>query len=372
MRWSRTVERHLPQIVLIVDDHRLAVARVPGDAIGGFRARMIEFQVDEAHRGLADANGPRGGRIEIVCLQFFVAPVEEVVAVWRNAERMIAGRRVDHLVLQDQRALARCGVHPVQVCCRAFMVVDVAARVAPHGPSAVHRHVEIAHRRIREADVPVRRHVERLPEREVPILFGADHLHRLHALVDRVPDVHVGDLVGVPPSCRVGRSDLLLHPEEHALLVVAPRERRPIADHPPFLETSRLGGIEDDGRRVLVERRLHVRKRDQEIVLLPHLLDVLALEHRKRRPVLAPREACVGAGVVVERVQFPVPQIEDEQAVAVLCRGVDGEGQQLARLVERDVADAAEQQVTPRREIVDGDIHSRRPRGWSALRRRPA
>ena len=41
----------------------------------------------------------------------------------------------------------------------------------------------------------------------------------------------------------------------------------------------------------------------------------------------------------------PLREVEDEQAVAVLDRGVDGVGEQVARLVERDVADAAEQLI---------------------------
>ena len=126
----------------------------------------------------------------------------------------------------------------------------------------------------------------------------------------------------------------------------------------------------------LAERGLHVGERDEHVVALAHLLDVGALEHRERRAVVAPREAVVDLRVVVERVDAAVPQIEHEQAVAVLDRGVDGVGEQIAGLVERDVADAAEQLIAAGREVVDVTSTPRGPAGAASAparsrRRRP-
>ena len=86
--------------------------------------------------------------------------------------------------------------------------------------------------------------VEGLAEREVAILLGANHLHRLDALVGRCsrrrrwrPRRRFAALV-------VRRRHLFLDAEEHALVVLAPRERRAIADHPASGEAGGLRRIE--------------------------------------------------------------------------------------------------------------------------------
>ena len=81
-----------------------------------------------------------------------------------------------------------------------------------------------------------------------------------------------------------------------------------------------------------------VRERDEDVVLLAHLLDVAPLEHGEGRAVVVPGEAAVALGVVVERGDAPVARVEDEDAVAVLDGGIHGEGEKLAGPVERDVA----------------------------------
>ena len=341
----------------MVHEDGLAVGGPARDAVRRFRARMVELGVDETHRWLADSDGPRAARVEVIGLQLLIPPVQEEVPVGRDPESVVPGRGVDHLIFQDQRALAGRRVYAIEVGRGPLIVRDVSARVAPDRPASVDGHVEIAHRGIREPDELRSRHVEGLAEREVPILVRTIHLQGLHPFVDRVPDVHVRRFVGVPPPAGIGSGNLLLDPEEHPLPVVAPRQRGAIAHHPPLGKSCGLGGVEDGGRRIRIERGLQVRERDQDVVLLAHLLDLLPLERRQRRAFLVPRQPAVGAGGVVERVQFPVAEVEDEQAVAVLGRGVDGEGEQLTGLVERDLADAAEQEVTAGPEVVNRHIH---------------
>src|SRR5262249_4127575 len=54
--------------------------------------------------------------------------------------------------------------------------------------------------------------------------------------------------------------------------------------------------------------------------------------------------------------------VEDEEAVAVLDRRVDGIGEEIALLVERDIADAAEQLMTAGAQVDEDDIGSARAR----------
>jgi hypothetical protein len=169
-------------------------------------------------------------------------------------------------------------------------------------------------------------HVEGLTEREGAFHLGADHLLRLDPLVGGVPHVHVGRLVG-RLARRVGCGrNLLLHPEEHALVVVAPRTRCVIADDPSRRESGGLRGNEDDvfDRAVAAETRRHVGKADEHVIALPHLLDLEPFEHRDRGPAFVPREPVVILRVVVERDDASGLGVEDEEAVAVLHRGVHG------------------------------------------------
>src|SRR6185437_12976321 len=77
---------------------------------------------------------------------------------------------------------------------------------------------------------------------------------------------------------------------------------------------------------------------------------------------VVPRQSAVDARVVVERVDTILLEIEHEQAVSVARRGVNGVSEQVALLVERDVANAAEQLIVPRNQIVQNHIRAM----WSA------
>src|SRR5207249_2397731 len=58
-------------------------------------------------------------------------------------------------------------------------------------------------------------------------------------------------------------------------------------------------------------------------------------------------------------------EIEHEQAVAIFHRRVDRVGEKIALLIEGDVADAAEQLIATRREIVQDDVRAARaPPRW--------
>src|SRR5436190_12973172 len=124
---GRSIERQLPQIEPVLDDDRLLVGAVAGDAVGGLRTRVIELEIDEA-RGRGAAERARGRGVEVVRVEPVVLPIEEILAVGRNAEGVAAGRSVDQLVLQHQRALAGRGVDAVDVGGGPLVVVDEAAR----------------------------------------------------------------------------------------------------------------------------------------------------------------------------------------------------------------------------------------------------
>ena len=85
-----------------------------------------------------------------------------------------------------------------------------------------------------------------------------------------------------------------------------------------------------------------VRECEQHVVALPHLVDVDALENGQRRVPFIPREPVVNLRIIVERRRSPVAGVENEDAVAVLHRGVNGVGDEIPLLVEGDVTDAAE------------------------------
>ncbi len=278
--------------------------------------------------------------------------------VRRDAERVTARGGVDQLPLQHQCAFAGRRVDAIDVGRGTLVVADVAAAVASDSPAAVLRHVEILHRLIGELDEARGRHVERLAIREVAILLGARHLQRLNAIVARVPHVHVGGLVDRLALGR-WRRHLFFHAEEDALAVVAPVERRAVADDPALREAGRLLRIEHDGREldvVLADRRRHVAERHQDVVALAHLVDVDALQHGQRRTVIVPGDAAVDLRVVVERRRPSAARVDHEYAVGVLRGRVHRIGEQVAFLREDDVADAAEQCVAPRVEVDEDDV----------------
>ena len=151
----------------------------------------------------------------------------------------------------------------------------------------------------------------------------------------------------------VGRH-LLLHPEEDARVVLAPGERRTVADHPALGEALGLCRLEHHRhgrRRAVLQRRRDVGEGEEHVVALAHLLDVAALEHREPRARLVPLEAAVHLRVVVEHGGAAVARVEHEDPVGVLYRGVHREGQQLARTVERNLGHAAEQLMAARAKV---------------------
>ena len=253
---------------------------------------------------------------------------------------------------RNQRPLAGRRVDAVEVGGRELLLVaEVGPLIPADSPLAVGREIQVPHRLVGEFHEPLRRHVERLAEGEVAILIRPHHLQRLHPVVVGVPDVDVGHFVGGLPGRGVGRRLLLLCAEEDALAVLAPSQSGAIADHPGLGEPFGLRRLEHHRRRhgcAVPERRTDVAVREQNVVLLAHLIDVASLQHGDGVAVVAPGQPVVALAVVVERRDAPVPRVEHEQAVRVLHGGVDGVGQQLARPVERDVAHAAKQLVSAR------------------------
>ena len=279
------------------------------------------------------------------------------------------------LVLQHQRALAGRRVDAIDVGGRALVVGDVAARVAADGPAAVRRHVELAHRLIGELDELRAGHVERLAEGEVAICVGADHLHATGCARPRVPDVDVGDARRCSCARPVsGAGTCSFMPKNTRLLSSLQSSVARSLTTQPFGKPAAFAGIEHDRRGLGARRARPARWRTRCSMLSRSriLSTSMPLSTASAAAVVAPREAVVDSRVVVERVDAAVAQVEHEQAVAVLHRGVDGVGEQLARLVERDVADAAEQLIASGREVVEDDVDAARARPASPRRRRAA
>ena len=323
----------------MVDDDAFAVARVARDPIGRLGPRVIVFGVGEIDLPGPEGFGLSGG--EVVGHDRPVLPIEEVGAARMDAKDVAA----DELSLGDERPLARGCVDPVVVPGRKDrLVAQVGPPVETDGPYAVLSDVEVAHRLVGELDELPRRHVEGGSEGEVPVPPGLDHLDRLDTIVGRVPDVHVGRFVrGL--AARIGGWNLLFDPEENALAVFAPIEVGPVAGDPAFRKAFGLGRIEDGRRRgglALLQTSRDVREGDENIVLLAHLFDLGPLEDRQGRARVVPGEAVVVLRVVVQRPHPAVPGVEDEEAVAVLDRRVDREGEEFPALVEGEVGHASE------------------------------
>ena len=291
----RGIERKEPEVVLVVYDQVLAVARVRNAAVRRLRSRMVELEVDEARRTHGERS--RRARVEIVHLVFVVLPIDEGSTVGRDAGHM-ARHRV--LRLEHERALARGRVHAVEVRLRPSVIGEVRSRVPAHRPAAVRRDLEIAHRGVRERNKPRCGDIERLAESEVPILFGADHLLRLDVHVAGAPDVDVGDGVRAGPPRRIRGAALRHGREEHALAVLGPGERCAITDHPGFRESRGCCGIERGRAHVgTCERAADVREHHEHVIALAHALDLASLEHGETGPLVVPREPAVDPRVVV-------------------------------------------------------------------------
>ena len=230
------------------------------------------------------------------------------------------------------------------------------ARVAAHAPATVHGDLEVAHRRVAERHVPGARYVERLAVGEVAIAFRADHLRRLDVAVRGAPDIDVGGGIGTLPGHRVGGRRLRHGAEEHAGPVLAPGERRAVADHPAG---GKSRGRRVEGGRCMVGRcdgRAHIRYHDQHVAPLAHLRHRRSLEHGYTGAGVVPRQLAVHAGRVVQRLRAPRREIGHEQPVGVAHLGVDGVGEQVARAVEGGVVYAAHEPAAPGREIDEDHV----------------
>ena len=177
---------------------------------------MIVLGIDEADLCVA-AERLRGARVHVVGLELGVLPVDEVVAVGRDADDVLP----DQLALFDQCPLAGRRVDAIDVRRGELVIGDVGARVAADRPPTILTDLDVTHRAVGKANEARRADVEAFAIREVAIGVGAGHLHRLNAIVLRVPDVDVRDFIGTAATCRVGRRHLLLHREEDALAIVA-------------------------------------------------------------------------------------------------------------------------------------------------------
>ncbi len=307
---------------------------------------MIVFGIHETRR--AGAERGRGTGREVVGLELPVLPVEERAAVGRDAEC----RALRELVFEHQRARAGGRVDAVEVGGGRLVVGEVRPCIAPHGPAAVHRDFDVAHRRVAERHVPRAGDVEGLAVGEVAIALGADHLCRLDVAVGRPPDIHVGRRVAALPADRVGSRRLRHRAEEDAGAVLAPGERRAVADHPAAGEP---GGrrIECNRRqRRVVERPAHVRHDEQHVLALAHLRHRGPLEHGHAGAGVVPGQPAVDARIVVECPRTAAGEVGDEQAVAVAHRGIDGVGQQITGAVEGRIGDAPDELAPSGGQIV--------------------
>jgi hypothetical protein len=107
IRGTRAIERDLPDVELVIEQHRLAVLAPPGNAVGGQLVRVVVIGVDEAHLGRSvDCNA--ACVVEIVRVDLPVLRIQEPAAVGRCAHR--ARER-----LLDERPFARCDIHAIVI-----------------------------------------------------------------------------------------------------------------------------------------------------------------------------------------------------------------------------------------------------------------
>src|SRR5439155_9615683 len=99
------IERHVPQIVLVIEDDGLSVLRPSRDAIDRLLVRVIIILVHEGGL-LGRRELRRARRLEIVDKELLILQVQERLAIGRRAHS-------PHEARLDRRALARLGVNSI-------------------------------------------------------------------------------------------------------------------------------------------------------------------------------------------------------------------------------------------------------------------
>ena len=185
VRALAAVERLRPDVVLVVEQDRLAVLRPAGDAPDRLLSREVVVSVDEARGARVDT--PDFAGLEVVGHHVLVLEVQEPLAVRRRAHR------AQH-ALRDQRARTRGGVDLVVVAARRLAlgeIVIVRRRIAPDRPAIVRRRRDGPDRVVGQPEELFRRHGHDARERCAPRLAHADDLLGLQVDVLPVIDVEI-------------------------------------------------------------------------------------------------------------------------------------------------------------------------------------
>ena len=329
-RDARAVERQQPQVETMFDDDAGSIAGVSRDTIRRVRPRMIVFGIRKVRCGRA-AEHPRCACCQIVRLPLAVIPVQEARPVGRNAADMLTSE----LSFEHQRAFTRRAVHPIEIRRRALVVGHIRTHVTPNRPDTVVGEFQFAHGRVGKQNKFLRRDIEAAAKRTIAILFDLDHLLRLNPLVLRPPHIDIRHGIGAPSTCGVGQRHLRDCAEVHARAIVAPSERRAIADEESLWKRDGARGREQrrraSGRR---ERRVHIAEYEQRVVAFAHLLDVASFQDRERVLAIVPREAAVAQRIIVEHRRAPVREFDDEESVAIAHGRIDGVAEQVTVAIE--------------------------------------
>ena len=275
-----------------------------------------------------------------------VLEVQEPLAVGRDAHRARHG-------LLDQRALAGLGVDAVLIGLRAaprhFQPVRYIEAADP--PLPVRRHLHRTHVGVAEPRQLLRGDVEHGGIREASLLREPHDLHALRVRVLPVP--HVDVRRRLVATC--GLRFLLLEADRHARAVLAPPGREELAHDEALRERGVL-------RRVVLDRsgvrRSGVRPQQHDVVLLLVRLRLVAAQHGEARPLVAPGETVVVERRAGERSRLAGREVDQVDAVAEPVCGIDGVGEQLAGIVERERARVADVPRRTVREVAEDEIRT--------------
>src|SRR5439155_19825900 len=96
--------------------------------------------------------------------------------------------------------------------------------------------------------------------------------------------------------------------------------------------------------------------REQHVLALPHVLRLVATQRGEVRSLTAPRQRVVDRRARVERARGSGRGVQHVHAIAELFGGVDGVGEEFARVVELVLIDVADGLVDSRYKVAQNEV----------------